>query len=348
MIYGSKRAKHLTIRDIARLAEVSRSTVSLAINDSPRINAKTKHHVLEIIKKVGYHPNVMARALVEKKSRVISILVPQIDHVFSDFYFSETVSGVLDVGYKQNYRVMLEVATQDFIAKRVYLKLFQEQRIDGMLLVGTLTTDSYIHDLRSAGYPIVLVNSEMEGVSSVVADNVKGTRDAVKYLCQKGHRKFGYIKGLDITTTGLQRDEGFQKAVRELNVEFRQEWIGYGNFSERSGYEAMCAILKSKRHPTAVFATNDMMAIGAIKACHELGLNVPGDIAIIGGDDVLLASYFKPTITTIKQSMYDLGSLATTMLLQIIDHKITPPARRVIQTELIVRESCGGLLQEVR
>jgi DNA-binding LacI/PurR family transcriptional regulator len=340
--------RRLTIRDIARIANVSRSTVSLALNDSPRINPETKRRVLQIVEEMDYHPNAMARALVGGRTRVLSLLVPQIDHVFSDFYFSETVSGVTDVVANLGYSLMLEVATESFISNGVVDRLFKERRIDGMLVVGTLTTDDWLDILREKKRPVCLINSEREGFSSVVADNRAGAGRVVDHLVELGHREIGYIKGLDITTAGLHRDEGFQAALERHGIAYDEALVAYGNFSEESGYEAMRKLLERPRCPRAIFTTNDSMAIGALHAIQEKGLSVPADISLVGGDDIRLARYISPRLSTIRQSMDLIGSLATEILFGRLgiesEDGSSPsdePVQRVIDTELVVRESCG-------
>lgn len=337
----------MTIRDIARIANVSRSTVSLALNDSPRINADTKRRVLEIVEQLDYHPNAMARALVGGRTNVIALVVPQINHVFSDSYFSETVSGITDVIYNLGHSLMLEVATETFIQQSIYDRLFKERRIDGMMIVGSLTTDQWIAELRDKGRPICLINSLWEGVNSVVADNRAGVMRAIDHLVGLGHRAIAYIKGLDITTVGLQRDEGFRCGLARHGIPYDEALVAYGNFSEKSGYEAMRTLLARRRKFGAVFATNDMMAIGAMRAIREVGLSVPRDIAVVGGDDIPLAHYIQPALTTIRQPMDVIGSMAVELLLDHIaaetdEGEVPAPFHRVIDTELVIRESCGA------
>lgn len=339
----------LTIRDIARIAGVSRSTVSLALNDSPRINPDTKKRVLEIVDKLDYHPNAMARALVEKRSRVFALVVPKIDGVFRDYYFAETVSGITDAIYDEGYSLMLQVASEAFIERNVHERLFKERRIDGMLIVGSLTTDIWIEQLREKGHPICLVNSLWDGVSSVVADNRAGAESVVDHLVSLGHRDIGYIKGLDITTVGIQRDEGFKAALAKHGLKYDEEMVAYGNFSETSGFEAMGEILKRKRRPSAIFAMNDRMAIGAMRAIRESGMSVPEDIAIVGADDIELAHYVTPTLTTIRQPMDEIGRLAVDKLLSALGRDPREdlptgikPFNHTLDTTLIVRESCGA------
>ncbi|MCX7015944.1 MAG: LacI family DNA-binding transcriptional regulator [Candidatus Sumerlaeota bacterium] len=342
------REKKLTIRDIARLAGVSRSTVSLAINDSPLINDRTKAKVLKIIEEVGYRPNAMARGLVSDTSGAISVVVPPVGHVFSDWYFAESLSGILDAASAADFRVAIEIATEDFKSGRRAVQQFEERRTDGLLAVGALVTDDYLERLLEAGRPVMLVNSELGRVPAVIADNVEGTVAIVHHLASLRHRAIAYIKGLDITTTGRHRDEGFRKGLQLAGLPFRDDLTAFGDFTEASGYEAMGQLLDRKPLPTAVFAMNDMMAIGAARRMKEHGLLPGRDIALVGGDDAPLARYVEPPLTTLRQSMYDLGAEAARLLLKWIRTKQPPPPRTLLHTELIIRESCGARLASAR
>lgn len=333
--------KKLTIRDIARMANVSRSTVSLAINDSPRINDETKARIQKLMDDVGYSPNAMARGLVSDASGVLSVVVPPVGHVFSDSYFSESLSGILDVAEGSNMRVAIEKATTKFRSGDSALKLFRERRIDGLLAVGALTTDTYLRDLAERGLPIVLVNTQMDGVPSVLADNVEGTVSVVHHLASLKHSAIGYIRGLDITTTGMQRDEGFLRGLRLMGLPYKPELVAQGDFSEESGYQAINIFADRKVMPRAIFAANDMMAIGALRRLKEIGYLVGEDVALVGGDDAPLAKYVDPPLTTLRQSMYELGAAAARMLLAWLDSGERPETNPILHTELIVRKSCG-------
>jgi LacI family transcriptional regulator len=334
--------KKLTIRDIARMADVSRSTVSLALNDSPRINQATKERVLKLIEKVGYRPSALAQGLAAGRCGVVSVVVPQVDHVFSDAYFSESLSGILDAAAEADYRVAIEFASEDFVSGKRPERLFRERRTDGLLAVGALITDDYLARLDREACPVVLVNSELGDVPSVLADNVEGVVAVVHHLASLGHRAIGYIKGLDITTVGRRRDEGFRKGLELHGLPFRQDLVAFGDFSEPSGYDAMDQLLKRGPPPPALFAANDMMAIGAARRLKEEGLIVGQDVALVGGDDAPMARYVEPPLTTLRQSMCDLGAAATRMLLERLRGGDPKPGRTVLRTELIVRDSCGA------
>ena len=333
--------KTKTIRDIARLSGFSRSTVSLVLNDSPRISDKTRQKVVAVMEKVGYQPNVLARRLAERKSRMIGVLIPQTSHVLSDFYFSEAISGISDVLMTSGYKLMLQVATPEFKTQKMYQNLFTEKYIDGMLILGALVDEPMVMELRDSGYPLLLVNSTCTNVSSVIADNQKGASQVVDHLVRLGHKSIGIIKGLENVTTGADRSIGFAKAMNRNLLPIHEEWVAYGTFSEESGYVCMQQILGQRRLPTALFIANDMMAIGAMRAIRQHGLSIPDDIAIVGGDDIKLCSYIDPTLTTIHQDMYEIGALAASELISNIQKDESTVIHKLVPTELVVRKSCG-------
>ncbi|MCX7018040.1 MAG: LacI family DNA-binding transcriptional regulator [bacterium] len=334
------RQKRPTIRDIARMAGVSRSTVSLAINDSPRINVQTKAHVLELIEKVGYRPNQAARNLVRQHTRTIFVILPQLAHVVSDTYFSESLSGILDVTTPHGYHLMVEESTPEFKERGQALKLFRQGAMDGVLCVGGLTTDKFPVELFEAGCPVALVNSSLAGVPQVLADNNDAAFRAVKHLYDLGHRRIAHIRGSEFVTTALDRTAGYLRALKMLVLPMREEYLAQGYFDQGSGRDAMRWLLTARQRPTAVFSTNDMMAIGAMDAIREAGLRMPEDIAIFGGDDIQLARYIKPALATMRQPMDLIAQTACEMLLRQI--KGGEYEKKVkIKLELVIRESCG-------
>lgn len=347
-------AKKLTIRDIARIAGVSRSTVSLVINNDSRISSDTRQRVQEVIRRAGYEPNAMARGLARRRADMVAVVVPRTaDHVFSDYYFSEAMSGIGDALAARGYRMLIEHATEHFIREERHHKLFREGQIDGMLLVGTLTTDDYIREIASQ-HRVLLVNSHMPGVASVIADNYEGARSMVRHLVELGHVAIAQIGGLDTTNVGFDRGRGFRDGMAEAGIPLPAEWQTWGNFSEDSGYDCGRRLLAGPHRPTAIFAANDMMAIGCLRAAEELKLRVPEDLTVVGADDVRLASYVRPRLTTLRQPMYEIGRLATECLLQLeprssasgpaVSEPSSAPYDRplhVTPTRLVIRESSG-------
>jgi len=331
-----------TIRDIARLAGVSRSTVSLVINDDRRISEATKNKVLRVIAEAGYEPNSLARGLARRRAQTLAVLLPKTDsHVFSDYYFAEGISGVSDALAETGYRLLIQIVGERFLAQKGHLKLFRERGADGALLLGTLNEDTFADELLEARVPLVLVNSRRPGASSVVADNRRGMRDMVKYLRGLGHRRIGFIGGLENTTVGEDRSRGFLEGLAEQGIPFSEDLRLWGNFSEESGARAALELLSRNPRPTAIMAANDMMAIGALRAAHDaLGLRVPEDLTVVGADDVRLTTYLRPPLTTIAQPMYEIGGMATRMLLDGLTGA-APPREVVVDTRLVLRASAA-------
>jgi len=347
------------------MAGVSRSTVSLAINNSPKVNEQTKLRILEICKAVDYQPNMMARGLVAKSTRTLCAVIPPINQVFSHSYFTETLRGIIEACTNRDYHLFITSATESFKSQNTALRLYRAKRMDGALFIGALNTDTYIRELMDKGCPVILINTSIPGLPQVVAENVAGTVKAIEHLASLGHKRIGFIKGLDNVTTSVDRTEGFYQARDRMALDRDRELIAYGNFSERSGYEAMQQLLKAKPRPTAVFTTNDMMAIGAMHAIREVGLRVPEDVAVVGGDDIMMARYITPKLTTIRQDMYQIGKASAELMLDELTGVRAAAAeasgnggaansetngfhteRHVVPTELVVRESCGAQLLE--
>ncbi len=337
----NKEKKRYTIRDIAEMAGVSRSTVSLALNDSDKINAKTKAKVMEIVERVGYRPSAIARSLVRQQAGVICVILPQIGHVVSDFYFSESLSGILDVVTAHGYHLVVEMATPEFKTGKKALALYRQRVMDGVLCVGNLTTDTYLTELAEAGCPVVLVNSVLGNLPAIIGANRQAAYRAVKHLAKLGHRRIGHIRGSEFVATAIHRTEGYLEAVRALGLEESDELLAQGYFDRESGYMATKWLLSHSRRPTAIYSVNDMMAIGAMDAIREAGLRIPEDIALFGGDDIVLAQYVTPKLSTIRQNMYLIGQLACERLFDILKDKHSEVYEEV-ELELVIRESCGA------
>ncbi|MDZ4806429.1 MAG: LacI family DNA-binding transcriptional regulator [Candidatus Eisenbacteria bacterium] len=340
--------RKLTIRDIARLSGVSRSTVSLVLNNDRRISEETRTRVQSIIQRSGYEPNAIARGLARRRAGMVAVVVPRTSsHVFSDHYVSEAISGIGDVLAGRGYRMLIEMANDAFIQDRAHHKLFREGQIDGMLIIGALSTDEYILEI-SRRFPVVLVNSMLDDIPSVYADNHQGMLRMIEYLVGLGHRRIGYIGGLDITTVGADRTRGYREGLAAAGLPGDDRWVAWGNFSEESGVEACRHLIARESRLTAIVAANDMMAIGALRAAEEAGMAVPGQLTLVGADDVSLASYVRPRLTTLRQPMYDIGRSATNLLLELSEERreavelAARPASSIhlfMSTEIVVRES---------
>ncbi len=307
---------------------MSRSTVSLALNDSDKITAKTKERVLEIVRKVGYHPSAIARSLVRQKAGVVCVILPQIDHVVSDFYFSESLSGILEVVTRKGYHLMVEMATPEFKEQRKALSLYRQRAMDGVLCVGNLTTDTYLSDLAEAGCPVVLVNSSLPNLHQVLGANREAAYRAVAHLHSLGHTRIGHIRGSEFVTTAIHRTEGYLRAVRELGLEESDELLAQGYFDQRSGYLATEAAAKPQAAPHGYLQRERHDGDRRDAGDSRGGAAYPAGYRALGGDDILLAQYVTPKLSTIRQSMYSIGQLACEQLFRILEEKTGNPCCR--------------------
>ncbi|NNF07851.1 MAG: LacI family DNA-binding transcriptional regulator [Candidatus Eisenbacteria bacterium] len=337
-----RRSGKITIRDIAKRAGVSRSTVSLVINGDPRISDGTKSKVMKIIDEAGFEPNTMARRLARQRSETILVVLPPTDKVLTDFYFAEAISGIAAALSEAGFRLLIEIANDKFLQRRDHMKLYREGAVDGMLIVGATTEDKYVQELLDTKTPLVLVNSRLEGAASVVADNRTGTKEMVEYLASQGHERIAFIGGLEITTSGEDRSIGFREGLEAAGLPFNEDYRLWGNFSEESGEECARKLLARDPKPTALMAANDMMALGAMRVARdEFKLRIPEDLSIVGADGVMLTRYVEPRLTTITQPIFEIGRMATQCLLDALSQGGVPTESLSLPTSIQLGESAS-------
>jgi LacI family transcriptional regulator len=344
----SQPKRRYTIKDIAEQSGVSLSTVSLVLNDNPRISSETRQRVLRTIQRLGYQPNRMARALAWRHSRTLAVLVPQLRHAFADVYFGEIVSGIYDRASKLGYKILLEVARAEFVENKEYLQLYDQKFVDGMLFIGANSRHRFVAELTDGSRPFMLVNnySKEYDLNYIVSNYRYGAWQATQHLVRLGHRHIGFISGgLGEIQTSQDIFESFQEVLTEHGIEFGPAQMEDGWLTEEGGMKAAEQLLRRNPNLTAIFALNDKMALGAIKKLHELGLRVPHDIAVVGFDDIPAASYSIPGLTTVHQPLYEIGKLACERLIELI-HGKTARVQEVIPIYLTVRESCGARLKQ--
>lgn len=340
--------KRYTIKDIAEQSGVSLSTVSLVLNDNPRISQATRDRVLQTIERLGYQPNRMARALAWRHTRTLGVVVPQLRHAFADVYFGEIVSGICDRAAKLGYKIMLEVARNDFIENREYMQLYEQKFVDGLLFVGANARHRFVADFVGGERPFLMVNnySKEFDLNYVVSNYRYGAWQAGMHLIRLGHRRVGFIAGgMGEIQTSQDIFESFKEVLDEHQIEFSPKMIADGLLTEEGGMKAAEELLRNDSQITGIFALNDKMALGAIKKLNELGLRVPQDIAVIGFDDIPQASYSIPSLTTVHQPLYEIGKLACEKLVELI-HGNVSRVQEVIPIYLVVRDSCGAKMKQ--
>lgn len=329
---------------MAKRAGVAVSTVSRVLNRSGYVSPGTRKKVLEAVKEMNYEPNQVARSLVGKDSKTIGLILPDIMNPF----FPALARGVEDAARRYGFAVILGNTDNEAKHQEAYLRTMQQKQVDGIIITGTNVCDRMVQQLLQQGMKILLIDRPMqvEGVDLVACDNIAGALKATTCLLELGHRNISFISGPLALGPAKDRLEGYRRALHTYGIPFRNEYVAEGDFRYERGYEAMQELLTLPELPTAVFASNDLMAIGAIKAIEKAGLQVPGDISVVGYDDIMLASLFKPALTTVIQPCYRMGAAAAELLIKRITGEERGGPQQIIFTPaLAIRETVGGLKQ---
>lgn len=328
-----------TILDIARRANVSITTVSRVINNSPhKVNQNTRERVLKIIKELDYRPNAIAKSLINKKTMSIGVIIPDI----SNPYYAEIVRGIQDLADQRGYTVLLQNTDRrkDRIIKYIYL--LREKSADGVIFSGGIIHEpDVLKVLKPIQDRVVVIGRHPVNFPSIRVDNINGAIEATQHLINLGHRNILFIGGPDKSTTAKDRLKGYLNVLKKLGDQDGKELIKKGDFTIMSGYTITKEFLLQKNRPTAIFAANDQMAFGAIKAIKEEGLKIPEDIAVVGFDNLPLSSYIDPPLTTVEIPMYDLGYTAMEILINLLSGKKVERIK-LFKTKLIIRESTIG------
>lgn len=336
-------------KEIAKLAGVSRSTVSRVLNNYSNVPEETRKRVLDVVNKYKYVPHASARALAGVKSKIIGLFM--IDKksdtdglkVSMSSYFSPFMNGVIDHANKRGYHVLAYAVGKPEDYQNVR-KVFYDKTISGGIFIGQ-QNDSDIDDIIKDGYKAVLIDKDDSGDQAlkksivVNADNFYGAYEATKYLIGLNHKKIAHITGYTGQLSTIERLEGYKKALQDSGIAYDSNFVVKGNFLKDSGYHATNKLLEQCK-PTAIFYANDSMAIGGIQALEEKGLHVPEDISVVGFDDIELASYIRPALTTVRMPLGTMASSAVDALINSIESGTGYSARYTIPVELIERESC--------
>lgn len=325
-----------TIDDVARRAQVSISTVSRVLNGRDRVHPQTRQRIQQAIAELGYRPSALARGLALQQTSTIGLIVPNI----TDPFFLEIVRGVEETAGAAGYSMLIASQSRD-TAEHRYHHLFTHGRVDGLILVAIDIRHQDLDQFFNEGFPVAVIQEDLgTHVPTFLAANYAGARALTEHLIGHGYRRIAFITGSDYTPDSGDRLRALREVLSEHGLTLAEDDILKGDFMYGSGYTAMNQLLERDTHPEAVFAANDQMAIAAIQAATGHGLRVPDDIAIVGFDDISLASYTVPRLTTVRQPVYQLGCLAAEAVLGA-DSTALAPQRIVLPTELVIRESCG-------
>lgn len=331
----------MNLETIARLSGVSRSTVSRVLNNSPRVSPEVRRRVLEVIRQTNFQPNLAARGLAAGSTRILGLVIPTgIGRLFIDPYFPLLIQGVTSACNSRDYSIMLWLAEPEY-ERRTIRQVLYSGLVEGVILSSMPADDPLVDALLEARRPFVVVGHipKCDQISYVDVDNIDSARQAVLHLARLGRKRIATITGPLSTAVGQDRLHGYQLALQQAGLTAEEHLVSEGDFTQEGGYQAALRLLP--HHPDAIFAASDAMAQGAYRAINEANLRIPGDIAVVGFDDIAFAAHLTPPLTTVRQPIQRMGQLAAEMLIDLIENPSDQPRCVRLPTELVIRASCG-------
>lgn len=335
----------ITIYDLAREAGVGIGTASRCLNNHPNVSAKTREKVLAVAKRLNYQPHAHAQRLASRKSNTFSTIIP----FFTNYFFIEILQGVQDKASELGIDLVLYGVNHPNQVEYYLRRSLHGGRVDGVMFFSMKFPESYVTKFQLMKLPLVIVDSYHEKFDSMLVKNKEGAMQATNHLIQLGHRNIGLINASLETTPAKQRLEGYKLALEQAGIPFDPEKVIIASngkqdgFNRDAGYASMKEILRRNfghNSITAVFVASDVQAIGALEAARELGVRVPEDIAVVGFDDIELAKYAQ--LTTVRQPMHTMGTLAVQMLMERMKNPDAPPNVSTFLPELVIRRTCGA------
>ncbi len=326
-----------TMRDVARHAGVSIATVSHVINETRPVSEELRRRVLHSMEALGYQPNAIARALRNKHSNTLGLIVPDGRNPF----FAEIAQGIEEVSLEHGYSLILCDSNNDLGQVLVHTKHLSAKQVDGIIFTTGGDDFEDVASLVEEETAVLVIDMDAGrcAADAILFDNFEGGRLATEHLLALGHRRIGCITGPSRQSLRREREAGYRHALQEAGIVPDPALIREGDFQPASGYRHALALLRHPEPPSAIFACNDLMAMGVLRAARESGVRVPAELSVIGFDDIYLAAYTSPTLSTVRLPKREMGRLAAHMLLERIHNPARPRAQRIVELELIVRES---------
>jgi DNA-binding LacI/PurR family transcriptional regulator len=330
----------VSIKDIAKVARVSHSTVSRALANSPLIPDETRRRIQRIAQRKGYSPNAIARGLVTQRTQAIGVVVTSIE----DPFVAQIVRGIEEVAGNHGYRVFLATSHNDPARELSVVTALREWRVDGVIVAASRVGSLYGPHLQRIGVPIVLINNQHPGtfIHTIAVDDAQGAKLATNHLISLGHRVIGHVRGPANHRASQNRLAGYRSALKQAGIAFDPTLVASAN-GLADGGEQILQLLSHAPRPTAVFCYNDMTAIGALAVLKPNNVRVPDDISLVGFDDIPFATYVDPPLTTIRQPMMDMGQRAMHMALTLMNETKLQVQNLVISGELVVRASAARM-----
>lgn len=337
----------VTIKDVAKLANVAPSTVSRVIANNPRISEKTKRKVRKAMNELGYHPNFIARSLASKSSDVLGIIMPKSgDGSFLNPFFPTVMKGLSQAAHDDRLGLQITTGiTEEEIYDEVE-KMVHGGRVDGLILLYSKVGDNVLNYLREANFPFVVIGKPYQyesSISHVDNDNFQAGKDVAKYLLDSGHRAIAFIGGNAELVVTIERMKGYEAALMEAGIPVRKDYVIHEDFMLEGGKEAVKRLMNLENSPTALIVADDFMSLGVLNMLDELGIDVPGDISVFSFNNVLLSELSKPPLCSVDINIESLGYQAVKLLLTRIKEPGSPAMRMIVPYELIVRSSVAKI-----
>ncbi len=331
-----------SIYEIAKKAGVSSATVSRVVNNSSEVKKETRERVMKVLRQMKYHPHAGARSLRTKRTRAISLIIPDIENQF----YPALARGAQDRARQLGYYMLLCNTDEEENEEILYMKMMREHHIDGFIITPAGSrvnneSNEYLLRLQKDGFPSVMIGHRLEEpqMDMVTVHTEESSYEAVKHLIRLGHQRIGLLAGPLSKGMSKGRFRGYKRALIEHGIEIEENLVVETDLHLESGYERMKQLLSMVHRPSGVFAVNDTVAIGAMRAISEKKLKIPRDIAIVGFDDIPLASMVKPSLTTVAQPKYEMGRMAVELLINRIEKRVQKPQRIRLKARLVIRES---------
>lgn len=334
----------VTISEVAKKAGVSKATVSRVLNQSKPVSDEIREKVMKVVNETGFNPNSIARSLVIKKTYLIGIVIPEI----ANPYFSQLVRGIEDEANARGYNIVICNADNEFEKENKSLQVLKSKQVDGIIFLTSHLLEEHNLFFKGNSIPTVIIgtNSKEFNIPFVDIDNFTAAYDVVRYLISLGHSSIGLIRGpLTYQNVSFFRLEGYKKALQDHGLSFEEHFVKSGDYKFEGGYTAMEEFLKQDSKPTAIFAMNDEMAVGAMSCAIDRGVSIPKDMSIIGFDDISLASMVRPMLTTVHQPVYEMGVESIKSLINIIQYPNKKVENAIFAHKIIQRQSTRRIIE---
>lgn len=330
----------ITINDIAEMTNLSKATISRVLNDKPDVSEQARKKVMDVITEHNYNPNSVARGLALKKTHTIGLILPDITNPF----FPELARGVENKAKEYGYSVILSDINNDNSELPTTVTILRNKQVDGIVIVqwSNVFSEEIEEVLNHDAFPIVAIDRD-DDTSYVSFDNEASSRMAVSYLIKHGHKRIAHITGDLKTLSGINRLKGYRSSLVEHDIAFDDSLVYEGTYIQQTGYNGLHQIMESKKRPTAIFAANDMIAIGIYDAAAEMGIRIPEDLSVIGHDDISFASILRPKLTTVVVPRYELGVSCMEVLFTMMNRRNSEPKTYRLEPKLAIRDSVKAL-----